>query len=299
MKVLITGGRGFVGQNLSRFLLDKGCEVVSISRSAIFDGIVHPRFQYLSADTIWPGEWQNEVRHADVIVNLTGTNIFHYWTKKYKKSIYDSRIQTTRNLVNVLPEGKEQTLISTSAMGYYGDRGDDNLKEEEPAGDDFLAKVCSDWESEALKAKLEGIRTAIVRFAVVADKSGGAMKMMIPPFRFFVGGPLGNGKQWFPWIHLSDLISGIWHIIENKNLDGIFNFCAPEPIRNKEMSRVIGNLLHRPSLFTVPGFAIRLAIGELGSMVLYSQRGAPENLIKSGFEFQYPEFKKAMEEILL
>ncbi len=298
MKVFITGGRGFVGKHLSEFLLQQGCQVVSVSRSQSFDEIDHPDFRYLSADTTQPGDWQTELKDANIVINLAGTNIFHYWTSKYKRSIYDSRILTTRNLVDALSESGDITLISTSAMGYYGNRGDDVLNEQEPVGNDFLAKVCRDWEAEALKAEAKGIRTIIARFAVVADKRGGAMKMMIPPFRFFVGGPLGNGKQWFPWIHLKDLISAIWYLVENKELKGTYNFCAPEPVRNKDMASIIGKLLHRPSFMAVPGFAIRMVIGELGSMVLYSQRGTPENLVQSGFQFQYPDFTGAMKEIL-
>lgn len=298
MNVFITGGRGFVGRHLTKFLLDKGCKVVSISRSKKSVEPSHDNFRYLSADTTIPGAWQDELKDVDVIVNLAGVNIFNYWTKKYKKAIYDSRILTTKNLVEALPENNNTTLISASALGFYGDRGDDILTEQEPNGTDYLARVCADWEKEAFQAEKKNTRVAIARFGVVADKSGGAMKMMLPAFKFFVGGPLGKGTQFFPWIHLHDLVQAIWHLIENKELNGIFNLCAPEPIRNHDMSKTIGRLLRRPSFMTVPGFAIRMVIGELGSMVLFSQRGKPEKLLNTGFTFQFENFELALKEII-
>lgn len=298
MNVFITGGSGFVGRHLSEYLLEKGCKVVATGRSQTIKGISHPNYRYLSADTSIPGDWQEELPQMDAVVNLAGVNIFNYWTKGYKQSIYDSRIQTTRNIVDALPEGKGISLISTSALGFYGDRGDDLLKESEPVGSDFLAKVCRDWETEALKARTKGSKVAIARFAVVLDKHGGALKMMLPPFRLFVGGPLGSGNQWFPWIHLQDLIQALWFLLEQEDPSGTYNFCAPTPITNREMSRSIGRALHRPSIFRVPAFAIRMVIGELGSMVLFSQRGEPQNLLKAGFNFGYPTFESALNEIV-
>ena len=298
MKVFITGGRGFVGSHLTRFLLDQGCEVVGISRSKHFGDFQHEQFRYVSADTTKPGSWQEELKDTDVVVNLAGVSIFNYWTKKYKQAIYDSRVLTTRHLVEALPDKNTISFISTSAIGYYGDRGDDLLTETEPPGSDFLARVCRDWETEAFKAEQKGSRVAIARFGIVADKSGGAMKIMIPPFKLFVGGPLGDGTQFFPWIHLEDLINALWYLIKNDELRGPFNTCAPEPVRNRDLTKTIGSILHRPTIFKVPKFAIRLVIGELGSMVLSSQRGKPEKLLNSGFEFQYPTFRQAMEEVL-
>lgn len=298
MKVFITGGSGFVGQHLSKALLGRECSVIATGRSKNNQAIDHPNYRYISADTSEPGTWQNELQHVDAVINLAGVNIFNYWTQKYKRAIYNSRILTTRNIVEALPEGKKVKLISTSALGYYGDRGNDSLKETEAAGSDFLAKVCVDWESEALQAREKGVEVAIARFAVVLDKSGGAMRMMLPPFRFFVGGPLGNGRQWFPWIHLEDLIRALWFLLKQEKVDGIFNFCAPFPVRNQEMSQIIGRLLHRPAFFRVPAFAIRSVIGELGSMVLFSQKGLPGNLLKAGFDFTYPDFEDAMKKIL-
>lgn len=298
MNVFITGGSGFVGRHLSTYLLEKGYQVIGTGRSRVLEGMSHPNYRYLSADTSKPGSWQEELQQVDAVINLAGVNIFNYWTRKYKQAIYDSRVLTTRNIVEALPAGKEVSLISTSALGYYGDRGDDLLNESEPVGSDFLANVCLDWEREALKAKEKGIKVAIARFAVVLDKSGGALKMMLPPFKLFVGGPLGSGNQWFPWIHLEDLIRALEFLMDQEDLEGVYNLCAPSPVRNREMSQSIGRLLHRPAFFKVPAFAIRLVIGELGSMVLFSQKGAPEHLEKKGFNFKFPEFEQAMKEIL-
>lgn len=298
MKIFITGGRGFVGSFLTELLLEKGHHVTVISRSGSMQADNHSeRFSYISADTTIPGEWQNALREMDVVINLAGATIFHYWTRAYKEKIYNSRILTTRNLVDALPGDGRTTLISTSAAGFYGDRGDDVLTEDEPAGDDFLAQVCRDWEKEAFKAKEKNARIVITRFGIVADSRGGAMGIMMLPFKFFVGGPIGSGRQWFSWIHLKDLLSALSFCIENRDVEGVLNFTAPNPIRNRELSKAIGNKLHRPAFFKVPALAIRAFLGEFGSALICSQRAVPQELKRSGFSFQYQTFEEALEEI--
>ncbi|MGD9065045.1 MAG: NAD-dependent epimerase/dehydratase family protein, partial [Desulfobacterales bacterium] len=199
MKVLITGGSGFIGSNLSEYLLERGHMVSAIGRSASRNLIHHENFRYIEADTTRPGEWQKEVGEAEAVVNLTGATIFKRWTAKYKKLIRDSRILTTRHVVAALPEGKKITLCSASGAGYYGNRGEDILKEDEGLGLDFLANLSRDWEKEALQATAKGTRVAVMRFGVILGENGGALAKMIPAFKMFVGGPLGNGNQWFPW----------------------------------------------------------------------------------------------------
>ena len=294
----VTGGTGFVGKHLVSALLNKGYHVIAVSRSARPDENSADGLRYVAADTTLPGKWQDELTEVDLVVNLAGVSIFHYWTAAYKRAIHDSRILTTRHIVDALPSDRDVTVCSTSSLGYYGTRGDDVLTEAEPVGDDFLAEVCRDWESEALRAEEKKARVIIARFSTVMDKSGGAMKVMIPPYRFFVGGPMGSGKQWFPWIHLVDLIDGILFLAENGESRGIYNFCAPDPIRNVEMARAIGKLLHRPALLKIPGFAIGLLMGEFGKSIIGSQRGTPDRLLKEGFSFKYPDFKSAMKEVL-
>ncbi len=298
MKIFITGGTGFIGSQLSGSLLQKGHFVIVAGMSPVNGGLRHPNLKYISADMTKKGPWQDELNDIDAVINLAGRSIFKRWDEKYKKSIYESRILTTRNLVEALPSGREITLCSTSAAGYYGDRGEDMLTESEPSGGDFLAKVCRDWEEEAFKAKDKGARVVAMRFGVVLGRDGGALEKMIPPIRFFVGGPIGSGKQWFPWIHVEDLISAIMYVLENKDVNGPLNFTAPKVIRNIELVKTIAGILHRPAFMPAPSFMIRLILGEFGSSILASQRVIPDKLLKYGFEFKYPDIRSAVLNII-
>ncbi|RPJ16001.1 MAG: TIGR01777 family protein [Desulfobacteraceae bacterium] len=298
MKIFITGGTGFIGSNLSASLVKMGHSVVAAGGHNTVRTSSNPNLKYISADTTKKGLWQEELKDIDVAINLAGRSIFSRWDEKYKKSIYESRILTTRNLVEALPSGRSITLCSTSAAGYYGDRVEDVLTENEPSGSDFLAKVCRDWEEEAFKANDKGVRVAAMRFGVVLGKGGGALEKMMPPIRFFVGGPLGNGRQWFPWIHIEDLVSAIMFIIENKHVGGPLNFTAPEPVRNIGLVKTIAGILHRPAFMPAPSFMIRLILGEFGSSLLASQRVIPDRLSKYGFKFKYPDIKSALSNIL-
>ena len=298
MKILITGGSGFVGSNLSKYLLSKGNKITAIGRSAHQSHVSHESYQYVSADTTQPGNWQNELEAQDAVVNLTGMTIFKRWTTSYKKQIYDSRILTTRNLVESLPAGKNLTFCSTSGAGYYGNRGDDILKEDDKPGDDFLAGVSVDWEKEALQAADKGIRVAIMRFGVILGKHGGAMAKMLPAFKSFVGGPLGSGNQWFPWMHIDDLVAAIEFILEHREVNGPLNFCAPNPARNRDLAKAIGVALKRPSFMPAPAFMIRMAMGEFGNVLLDSQRTVPDKLLQYGFKFKYADIKDAIQALV-
>ena len=299
MNIFITGGSGFVGTDLSRYLLREGHSVIAVGMSPRHKLDGKQNFQYISADTTKKGDWQNALHKVDVVVNLAGINILRFWTDNYKAKIYDSRILTTRNLVEAMPDDKGITLCSTSAAGYYGNRGNEILKEDARPGDDFLAKVCIDWEKEAYQAEAKGIRVVTMRFGVVLGKNGGPIKKMLPAFKFFVGGPMGNGKHWFPWIHMDDLISAILFILETQEIKGPVNFCASEPVRNIDFAKALGNALNRPSFMTVPAFMIRLIMGELGSSLLNSQRLSSDKLIRYGFKFQHPDVNSALNEILM
>jgi len=299
MNIFITGGSGFVGTDLSRYLLKEEHSVIAVGRSPRHKLDGKENFQYISADTTKKGDWQNALHKVDAVVNLAGINILRFWTDNYKAKIYDSRILTTRNLVEAMPDDKGITLCSTSAAGYYGNRGNEILKEDARPGDDFLAKVCIDWEKEAYQAEAKGIRVATMRFGVVLGKSGGPIKKMLPAFKFFVGGPMGNGKHWFPWIHMDDLISAILFILETKEIKGPVNFCASDPVRNIDFAKALGNALNRPSFMTAPAFMIRLIMGELGKSLLNSQRLSPDKLTRYGFKFQHPDVNSALSEILM
>jgi uncharacterized protein (TIGR01777 family) len=254
----------------------------------------------LPADATRPGKWQEQVPGHDVLINLAGATIFKRWNEAYKKLVRDSRVLTTRNLVEAIPDnvGGEVTLLSTSAVGYYGFTGDEELSEDAAAGNDFLATLARDWEAEALKARDKGVRVVITRFGVVFGKDEGAFPQMILPFRFFVGGPLGSGRQWLSWIHIEDLCRAAMFVIENKSTAGPVNFTAPGAIRNGDLARAIGKALRRPSFMPAPSFMIRLILGEFGSVLLNGQRVAPTVLTRNGFTFNFPRVEDALKDLV-
>jgi uncharacterized protein len=297
MNVFVTGATGFVGSHLTRALLESDHDVTSIGRSEKMT-IDHPRLHYLRGDATKPGPWQEALQNMDAVINLAGVSIFKRWDEAYKKILYDSRILTTRNLVEGMPENRNAVLISTSAAGYYGQRNDDILMENEPPGNDFLATLCRDWEAEAFAAVKKGVRVAVTRFGVVLGKNGGALNPMIPLFKWFLGGPLGSGKQWFPWIHVKDLTGAIRFILDNTNIHGPLNFTAPIPVRQKDFARFLGRQLGRPAILPAPAFMIRLILGELGQALMFSQKVIPDRLIREGYKFRFMEVQTALGEII-
>jgi uncharacterized protein (TIGR01777 family) len=298
MKILITGGTGFIGTAITRDLLEKGHNVVATGTFLRTDIVTHDRFRFIQANTAREGPWQAELEDVDGVINLAGRNIMGRWTKRYKKEIYDSRILTTSNVVDALAVHRGTFLCSASAVGYYGDRGDDILTESEPPGKDYLAQVGQDWEEEALRAEEHGIRTVVMRFGIVLGKGGGALEKMIPAFRMFVGGPLGDGRQWFPWIHLHDVVSACSFVIGNEHLKGTFNFCSPNPVQNRELAKTLGRVLGVPAVMPTPKLMLRLALGEAATSLFDSLRVVPENLLNSGFSFKYPELEDAIRQIV-
>jgi uncharacterized protein (TIGR01777 family) len=298
MKILIAGGSGFVGSALSQQLLDQGHEVTVIGSSSRCRLASHPHLTYVSADTTKPGGWQQQVAHQDALVNLTGRSVFNLWTAAYKEAIYNSRILTTRNLVAALPEHSEAVLLNASAAGYYGDGGEEEKTETSSNGDDFLAQVCRDWEGEANKAAEKGTRVVLMRFGVVLGKGGGAIATMKTPFSLGLGGPIGCGSQWFPWIHLQDLVSALLFLLSAEECRGPFNFTAPGLVRQKDFARQLGTVLHRPAILPAPAFVMKLALGEFGRSLLGGQKAVPKALTDSGYLFTYPELQPALREIL-
>lgn len=300
MKVFITGGSGFVGSNLTRFLVDRGFAVTIMARNPDKGPVLPASVKKIAADSTKPGDWQNEIGNFDVLINLAGISVFHRWDDSYKKMLRDSRVLTTRNLVHAIPTGlsKPMTLISASGAGYYGLRQDEELDETSPEGDDFLAKLAYDWEEEAIKAETKGVRVARIRIGIVLGHDGGALHQMTLPFRFFVGGQIGDGKQWISWVHINDICRATHFLIEKKQIKGPVNFTAPKPVRNVELSRTIARIMRRPAFVPAPAFIIKAALGEFSSYVLNGQRVIPKTLLENGFKFSFPNIDDALENLL-
>jgi uncharacterized protein len=300
MKILMTGGTGFIGPRLAARLVQDGHEVTILMRPSEEKARVSPGASFLEGNSTQPGAWQEAIRKQDAVINLAGASIFTRWTDKQKKEIRESRISTTRNIVEAIgaDQGKNFTLFSTSAVGYYGFHGDEELTEDSPPGDDFLATLAVAWEKEALKARGKGARVVITRFGIVLGPGGGALGQMIPVFKRFAGGPIGNGRQWFSWVHISDLTEAFIYLLKRVELSGPFNLCSPRPVRNKELAQAIGKALHRPSFLPAPAFMMKLVFGEFGSIILKGQRVVPSRLLESGFVFRYAGIDKALENIV-
>ncbi|TYT75442.1 TIGR01777 family oxidoreductase [Desulfobotulus mexicanus] len=294
MHAFITGGAGFVGTRILSSLLEKGFNVSAVDLAPAHPYLNHEKLTYFQADTTLPGPWQETAANADLVINLAGRSIFHYWTKASMETMRNSRILTTENLVSSLSGKKDQTLISTSAIGYYGSCGDEILREDHESGEDFLARLCVEWESAALAAEKKGIRTVCMRLGIVLGDRGGALAKMIPAYRMALGGPLGSGKQWMPWIHVDDILAAVDFFVSHPETSGVYNLVGPESVTNADFSRTLAKLLRRPDFFRVPAFVLRLFLGDFGEILLASQRGVPEKLEKEGFQFSFSTLESAI-----
>lgn len=316
MRLVISGGTGLIGSALARRLQEDGHEVVILTRSAAVPaaggggsaGVGDGRRRYVpwTAAPIRPGEpeppWWAAVAGAAAVVNLAGESIAAgRWTPRRKERIRESRLQATRALVQAIEavEPRPAVLVSGSAVGYYGPRGDEVVDEATPAGDDFLSRVCVAWEAEARKAAASGVRVVLVRTGLVFAREGGALPRLVLPFRLGAGGPLGGGRQWMPWIHLDDLVALLAFLLEGPGLEGPFNGTAPNPVTNRDFARSLGKMLHRPSWLPAPAFALRLALGEMADALLLSgQRAVPRRAEQAGFRFRFPEVEPALRDLL-
>ncbi len=300
MKFFLTGGTGFVGTYLSRQLAHQGHEVTILSRRSQTGP--DPAIRYVQGDPNQPGPWQRLLPDHDVVINLAGSSIFVRWTAANKEIIRTSRVNTTRNVVAALaaaPQRQTSVLLSTSAIGFYGDRGDEELTEDSPPGHDFLAQVAQEWEAAALAAQDLGVRTIITRFGLVLGRGGGLLETMVPLFKRFVGGPLGSGRQWLSWIDQEDQLRAFLFVLEHPELAGVINFTSPNPVRNADFAAALGRVLNRPSFFTTPAFVIKLAMGEFAEVILGGQKVLPTKLLAAGFTFAYPTIDAALRHQLL
>ena len=296
MKTLITGGTGFVGTQLTFRLIQDGDEVTILTRSGKQPDRETPGISYLHGDPTRKGPWQEAVKEHDAVINLAGSSIFSRWTGDRKKAIRESRVNTTRNIVDGIPSHSEKKIIllSASAVGYYGFCGDEELTEASPPGNDFLARLTIEWEGEALKAAAKGARVVTTRFGIVLGEKGGALSQMIPLFRRYIGGPIGSGKQWFSWIHITDLAEVFAFLLKHPEVSGPVNVCSPHPVRNRDLAKALGSALHKPSFIPAPGFMVKLVLGEFGSVILKGQRVIPKKLVDNGFVFQYADIHQAL-----
>ncbi|PKN33118.1 MAG: TIGR01777 family protein [Deltaproteobacteria bacterium HGW-Deltaproteobacteria-19] len=302
MMVFVTGGTGFVGTNLTKALTAKGHEVTILTRPGEGRPPLPAGARYLEGDPTRPGPWQERAAAHEIFINLAGASIFSRWTERRKQAIRESRILTTRNLVDALlgHRGKQACLISTSAVGYYGFHDEGELYEDNGPGEDFLARLGVDWEAEAVRARETGARVVICRFGIILGRGGGALAPLAQLFRFYAGSPVGSGKQWFSWIHEADLARIFLYLMERTDLDGPFNCTAPGPVRNAEFTRVLAGVLGVPAFLpSVPGFLMRLVLGEFGGVILKGQKVMPGRLLREGFHFRFPDLPSALEDLLL
>ncbi|MFH1091899.1 MAG: TIGR01777 family oxidoreductase [Pseudomonadota bacterium] len=300
MNVFITGGTGFVGGALARHLAGQGHDVTILTRTA--GALKHPdeKLRLLLGDPTKEGVWQETAGRAKAVINLAGSSIFRRWAREAKLDIQSSRLLTTRNLVEAMATagGRDKVLLSTSAVGYYGSRGEEELTEITPRGEGFLAELSQDWEAEALKAEEHGVRVCLMRFGVVLAGGGGALSKILKPFRLGLGGRLGHGRQWFSWIHRQDLVRAAEFLLNTPQARGPFNFTAPGVVRNKEFTLALGQALGRPTIIPLPGFMVKSMLGEFGSVLLEGQKVMPKKLLDLGFKFQFPTIYDALAEIL-
>jgi uncharacterized protein (TIGR01777 family) len=299
MKVFMTGGTGFVGTYLSRELAQAGHTITILTRRDRPPSPDQPGISFLAGDPTQEGPWMAAVPEHDWIINLAGTSIFGRWTEALKKEMMESRVFSTRNLVTALAEGDlNQLFCSTSAVGFYGPRGEEELTEDSPPDSGFLGELARNWEGEALKAQGLGIRVVITRFGVILGKNGGALGQMVPMFRKFLGGPIGSGLQWFSWMHQQDQVRAFQFIQEHPEIIGPVNFTAPNPVRNQELTKALGRVLSRPTFVTAPEFMIRLIMGEFGDTLLTGQKVFPKRLLDAGFKFNFPDIDAALNDLL-
>ena len=300
MKILITGATGLIGRPLCRRFSDEGHTVIALSRSP-------QQASDLAATKVY--EWQSQsgpppaesLEAIDAVVHLAGEPIAaRRWSDEQKRRIRDSRVMSTRHLVNGISAAASRpaALISGSAVGFYGDRGDELLDEDAAPGEGFMPGLCREWEAESARASESGIRVVLVRTGVVLARRGGALEKMLPPFKLGVGGKIASGRQWFPWIHLDDIVEIFRYAVFTASLSGAINGVAPAIVTNKEFTDQLARALHRPALFPVPEFALRMLFGEMADVLLGSQRVVPRRLLDSGYEFQYPQLATALEDLV-
>lgn len=281
-KVAMSGSSGFIGSNLVNAFRDRNWTVIGLGRKDFKKE---------------PIELAERIQGSDIVVNLAGAPIIGRWTEEHKKIMYESRINVTKSLVEAcsLIDKRPDLFISTSAVGYYDSNGT-HTEQRHVKADDFLGHLAGEWEEEALKAKDIGMRIVIFRFGIVLGKDGGALKQMLLPFKLGLGGTIGDGSQAISWVHIKDLIRACEQVIEDPAYEGIFNLTAPNPTTNKGLTEALSKALHRPAFLQIPGFILRLQLGEGAQVLTKGQTVMPERLLEKGFKFLYPEIEGAVKD---
>jgi uncharacterized protein (TIGR01777 family) len=307
MKIVITGGTGLIGEALVKEMAEEGHQIVILTRSPKkYQNKFGDQVTLAAWDSRNPGDWVDHLDGADAVVNLAGESISgsnflpDRWDDQKKKRILESRIAVGQALVKGIEavENKPKTFIQASAVGYYGSTGDALVTESSPPGDDFLASVSRKWEASTEAVEAMGIRRAIARIGLVLSMAGGALPRLVFPSRLFAGGWFGSGDQWWPWIHIDDVVGTLRFIIEEEAAQGPLNLTAPNPVTNKEFGKALGRVMNRPAMVPVPGFALRLALGEVAVTVLEGQRAIPQRLQELDYTFRFSQIDEALENLL-
>lgn len=298
MKIVITGGSGLIGNALARRLVADGHTPIIVSRNSRepdVAGVRHVRWDGVSS-----GSWEQELDGADAVINLAGESVGSRWTAAKKRRIAGSRVNATRAVVQAIrtARSKPSLLINASAVGYYGHVPEDEVTESSRAGDDFLSRTCVAWEAEARKAEEMGVRVAVIRTGFVIAAQAEAFRRLILPFRLFAGGPFGSGDQWFPWVHLSDVVEGYRFVLNEPAITGPVNLTSPNPVRVTRLAKEIGRTLHRPAFLPAPAFGLKLILGEMSDLLLKGQRALPAKLMEHGLAFNYPLLEEALKAAL-
>jgi uncharacterized protein (TIGR01777 family) len=301
MKVVVSGGSGLIGRALVDGLAADGHRAIVLSRDpggvlSLPAGVTVAGWDAQSAEQLKP-----LVAGADAVVHLAGEGIADgRWTDERKRRIRDSRVRSSTAVAAAIADAEPRpgVLLQASAVGFYGSRGDEELSEESPPGDDYLAETCRQWESASAEVEALGVRRAVLRTGVVLATDGGALPKMLLPFRLFAGGPVGNGRQYMPWIHLVDEVGAIRFLLDSQSASGPFNLTAPEPLTNRQFSRILGRVLRRPSFMPVPALALKIALGEMSKLLLEGQRAFPHRLEEAGYRFRFPALEAALRDLL-
>ncbi len=301
MRVIITGGTGLIGRALAADLAAAGREVIVLSRNPQRSPAMPPGVRLEKWDGRTAQGWGDLADGAEAIVNLAGESIAGgRWTAARKRRIRESRLAAGAAVVEavVAARQKPHVVVQASGAGYYGPRGDELILEDTLPGTDFLGRLAAEWEASTAPVEAMGVRRVVVRTGVVLSREGGALPRLILPFRFFVGGPLGRGRQWVPWIHITDEVRAVRFLMENPDARGPYNLTAPNPVPNAQMARVLGRVLGRPAWLPVPAPALRLLLGEMADVLLTGQRAVPQRLLEAGFIFRFPELDAALADLL-